>query len=154
MKRGGSRWRAVDRILPGDSGRSLPSVYSLLQAEVKEPHVPPSLSGCHSAPSIWLKAQPPQGRLGLWDTLPLLWMGSTSSDWQPTALIKNMPPLLPVLSTADMLFKMCNLWKAGQALTVLLSTVIARKWNIAQSVTPFGILTSLQPISLYYVPLW
>jgi len=45
---GGSRWRAIDIILPGDRGWSLPSML-----ERRSPASPPSpLSGCHSAPSI------------------------------------------------------------------------------------------------------
>lgn len=52
-----------------------------------------------------------------------------------------------------MLFAMCNLWKAGRAPAATLSAVIGRKWNVALSIAPFGILASVQPISLYYVPL-
>lgn len=107
---GVSRWKAIDRIRLCDRGGILPSVSILCcRLEWRSPHIQPSLSGCHSAPSIWLWAQPPQGRQRLWDTLPLLWKGSTSSDWQPTVLIKKYVPRLPVLSAADILFEMCNL---------------------------------------------
>lgn len=63
-------------------------LYFLLQAEATEPQIALCLSGCHSAPSIWLGAQPPQGRPGLRDSR-LFCGGFISSEWQPTVLIKK-----------------------------------------------------------------
>lgn len=51
---GESRWRAVDRVPLGDRGwQAFPAVSFLSYLlERRNRHIPPSLSGCHSAPSI------------------------------------------------------------------------------------------------------
>lgn len=61
MNGGESRWRALDRVPLGDRGWGPFPAVSFLRylLERRSRRIPPSLSGCHSAPSIWLRAQPP-----------------------------------------------------------------------------------------------
>lgn len=89
----GSRWRAKDRILPGDRGWSLPSDsihYCRLKWRSPTSHRPflaaiqPHRSD--SGPSH------PKGDRGSETHCLFCGGGSTGSDWQPTALIKIRPP--------------------------------------------------------------
>lgn len=94
----GSRWRAKDRILPGDGGRGLASVsIHRCRLEWRSPasHCP-SLAAIQPHRSDSGPGHPKGGRR-LETHCVFCGRRFTSSEWQPAALIKTHPHLLRIV---------------------------------------------------------